>query len=79
MLSMMRLPQVEAKYGRKRSSIYSDVKHGLLPKPISLGLRTVGWPEHEIEAVLAARVSGKSEAEIHQLVSKLELQRKELA
>ena len=37
---------------------------------------SVGWLEHEINAIIAARVAGKSDDEIKVLVSELEAARK---
>ena len=44
--------------------------------PVNLGGRSVGWPEHEIAAINAALIAGKSEAEIKELVKKLTADRK---
>lgn len=32
--------------------------------PISQGLQAVAYPEHEIQAIIAARIAGKSDDEI---------------
>lgn len=66
--TILRLPDVLALTGLSRSSIYLRVSYGLFPKPISLGGRAVGWPEHEILAITAAWVAGKSNEEIANLV-----------
>jgi len=55
-LRILRLPDVIARVGLKRASIYLHIGKGTFPKPISLGPRAVGWLEHEIDAWLAARV-----------------------
>jgi prophage regulatory protein len=39
----------------------------------------VGWPASEVHALNAARISGKSEDEIRDLVTKLEAARKTAA
>ena len=39
--------------GRSRTTIYRDMKLGLLPMPIKIG-RRVYWNENEVEAVLEA-------------------------
>jgi len=44
--------------------------------PVSLGGRSVGWPEYEITAINAALIAGKSETEIKELVKKLTADRK---
>ena len=47
---ILRLPEVEARTGKSRSSIYKCVADGTFPKQIKLGPRAVGWVEAEIEA-----------------------------
>jgi prophage regulatory protein len=39
----------------------------------------VGWPANEVEALNAARIAGKSESEVRELVVKLEAARKTAA
>ena len=46
---ILRLPIVKNRVGRSRSGIYLMMSQGLFPKPISLGGRSVGWLENEIE------------------------------
>ena len=43
---------------------------------LQIGLRAVGWPTTEVAAINAARIAGKSEVEIRELVAKLEAARK---
>lgn len=73
---ILRLPAVKMTSGLSRSSLYLRISEGLWPKPVSLGGRSVGWPESEISAVNAARIAGKSNEEIRQLVVRLEAARK---
>lgn len=73
---IQKLPSVIKDYQRSRSAIYRDIDVGLFPKPISLGVRAVGWPSDEVQAIIAARISGYSEAEIRQLVKSLMAARK---
>ena len=75
---ILRLPKVKSESGYSRSTLYLRISQGLWPKPVSLGLRAVGWPESEVEAINAARIAGKSDEEIRQLVVKLEASRKAL-
>tara|TARA_B110000503_G_C7114700_1_gene399792 strand:- start:222 stop:464 length:243 start_codon:yes stop_codon:yes gene_type:complete len=71
-----RLPAVKAQSGYSRSTIYLRINQGLWPKQISLGPRAIGWPANEVAALNAARISGKTDAEIRELVLKLEAARK---
>lgn len=75
-LTILRRKQVQTRTGLSRSTIYLRISQGLWTKPISLGARAVGWPEHEIEAINAARIAGKSDDEIRELVFKLLAARK---
>lgn len=67
-----RLPAVKSVSGLGGSSIYAYVSRGLWTKPVRIGLRAVGWPIREVEALNAARIAGKSEDEIRSLVASLE-------
>jgi prophage regulatory protein len=75
MIYLLKLPSVKSLTGRSRASIYKDMQDGLLPSPIKCGARSVAWLQHEIEAVIMARVRGKSEDQIRALVAELEQKR----
>lgn len=70
--TLLRLPAVKAQCGYSRSTIYLRIAQGLWPKPVSLGARSVAWPANEVDALNAARVAGKTEADIRALVVKLQ-------
>lgn len=42
--------QVEAKTDLKKSQLYGLGRVGIFPKPMSLGIRTVGWIESRVKA-----------------------------
>lgn len=46
---LLRLPQVLARVGYSRSTLYSKIKAGEFPAPISLGARSVAWISGEID------------------------------
>lgn len=48
--SILRLPDVEARCAVNRRTLYYWIERGLFPRPISLGPRTVGWLDRDIEA-----------------------------
>lgn len=75
MHTILRLPAVKAECGLCRSTIYLRIAEGLWPKPVSLGARAVGWPAHEIASLNAARIAGKTNEDIRQLVAELEAAR----
>jgi prophage regulatory protein len=74
--SILRLPQVRDATGLGRSTIYALVADGRLTPPVRLSERAVGWPQCEISAINAARIAGKSDEEVRQLVVRLEAARK---
>lgn len=72
---ILRLPTVKAQTGYSRSTVYLRIAQGLFVKPVRLGDRAVGWPAGDVAAINAARISGKSDADIRLLVDKLEAAR----
>ena len=79
-MSILRMPAVKAETGhRSHASIYNAVRAGMFTKPVQIGERSVGWPSQEVQAINAARIAGKSQAELRELVSRLHAKRTELA
>ena len=74
--TILRLPAAKFESGYSRSTIYLRISQGLWTKQVSLGPRCVGWPAHEVAALNAARIAGKSDDEIRILVQQLESARK---
>jgi prophage regulatory protein len=54
---ILRRPEVEARTGLSRSTIYLKVAQGVFPRPVSLGPRAVGWVASEVEAWLEQQVA----------------------
>jgi len=54
---ILRRPEVEARTGLSRSTIYLKIAQGSFPKAISLGPRAVGWLATEVEAWLQQQVA----------------------
>ena len=52
---IMRRPEVEARIGLSRSTIYAMMAENAFPKPVRLGKRAVGWTEATIAEWLASR------------------------
>jgi prophage regulatory protein len=72
---ILRLPEVEAATGKKRSAIYDGMADGTFPRPVPLGERAVGWIESEILAWQEARIAERDKraeriAERHQATIK---------
>lgn len=79
-MSILRMQAVKAETGhRSHASIYNAIKAGLFTKGVPIGTRSVGWPDYEVKAINTARISGKSENEIRELVKRLHAKRTELA
>lgn len=74
---ILRLPAVKTRTGLSRSTIYLRIAEGIFPKPVSLGSRAIGWPDGEVAALNAARIAGKSDSEVRDLVAKMEAARKD--
>ena len=55
------------------------IKVGLITTGVAIGQRSKGWPDHEVKAINAARIAGKSETEIREVVTRLHAKRLELA
>ena len=74
--TILRLPAVLLDTGLSRSTIYLRISQGAFTHPVSLGARAVGWPAHEVTAINAARIAGRSEVQVRELVLQLEAARK---
>jgi prophage regulatory protein len=73
---ILRLPEVLKARGRSKPSHYEDIQKGLFTHPVLLGGRSVGWPEAEVRAINQARIAGKTEEQIRDLVAQLETLRR---
>lgn len=76
---LLRRPEVVTLTARSRSSLQLDEKAGLFCPPIAIGFRAVAYIRHEVQAVIQARIEGRTPDEIKQLVSELVNQRKHVA
>ena len=74
-LQIDRLPAVKAASGLARSTIYLKIADRLWTRPVALGARAVGWPRHEVDALVAARIAGVGDDGIRRLVARLEAER----
>ena len=74
----LRLPDVCDRTGKPKSTVYRDIGDGLLPPPVRIGERASAWPDDEIDAINLARLRGKSNDEIKQLVADLVAARTEI-
>ena len=78
-MRIIRLPTVKDVLGyRSDASPYNAIRDGLLTTGVAIGQRAKGWPDYEIDAIASARIAGKSDAEIRELVKVLHAKRTEL-
>ena len=77
--SFIRLKKVEARTGLKKSMVYDLMNKEEFPKSIKIGERAVAWIESEIDAIVAARITDKSDDEIRELVKTLMAKRQQIA
>ena len=61
--TILRLPQVKARTGLSRSTIYLRISEDRFPKPVSLGGRAVGWVEAEVDDWLTHQIQSSREAQ----------------
>ena len=55
--SLLRLPDVEARTGLKKSAIYAGMKNRTFPACLKLGPRASAWPSSDIDAWIAERIA----------------------
>ena len=79
-MSILRMQAVKFETGHKsHASIYNAIKVGLFTTGVAIGQRSKGWPDYEVKAINAARIAGKSDADIRELVNRLHAKRTERA
>lgn len=72
---LTRIKEIKAQTHIPASTVYFHIREGLFPKPIKIGERMSAWLQSEVDAIINARIAGKSENEIKELVKQLEAQR----
>jgi prophage regulatory protein len=69
--TIKRARDARAQFGIAQSTFYDWQERGLMTPGVALGIRSVGWPQNELDQIAAARIAGKSETEIRALVQDL--------
>lgn len=59
---ILRLPEIKARTGLSRSTIYLRVSQKSFPAPVSLGSRAVGWIESELNDWLDKQIETSRKA-----------------
>jgi len=64
--------------GLKRATLYNHISKEIFPSQIKISERGVAWVESEIIEVNQARIAGKSDSEIKELIKQQEVQRQQI-
>jgi prophage regulatory protein len=76
-MKILRIRDTLERTGLSRTPLYEGVASGLFTRPIKVGgSRAAGWPEHEVAAVVSARVAGAPDVEVRALVERLHDERR---
>ena len=78
-MEILRQAAVTTISGNPKSSLYWRAATGTFVRPVKIGPRASGWIKAEVDAIVAARIAGKSDDEIRDLVTKLHAARKAAA
>lgn len=77
--ALMRVREVADALCISRDTVYRLVRTGLLPHPIMNGPKTSAWPSADIERIITARITARTEDEVRELVDQIHREREELA
>ena len=70
-LRFLRMREVSKRCGLSRPTLYRNIAAGIFPKPVRIGLKASGWPEHEVGAVTDAVSGGATPEQLRELVQRL--------
>ncbi len=76
-IQIVKQPALLKQFAFSKSTLFNQIKQGLMPSSIPLGNRAIGYLQHELDAVLQARIAGQSPAQIKALVTSLKVKRTE--
>ncbi len=62
MNKILRLPEVTARTGLSRATIYLKIQNKDFPEPVSLGARAIGWKESDISEWIESLSTTKQSA-----------------
>lgn len=78
-MAIWRIEDCKAEAGyRSNASIYNLIREGLWTTPVAIGKRSVGWPDDEVRTICMARIAGRTDNEIRDLVSRLQSKRAQM-
>lgn len=73
--TLLRRRTVLMALGNSNTQLYEAIKAEQITRGIKISHRAVAWPSDEIDALVTARIEGRSQAEIRTLVQSLHAQR----
>jgi prophage regulatory protein len=76
MVELLRLREVLGQQKKTSGTLYKAIRDGLMTPPVKLSTRVSAWPAHESDAILRARIAGKTKDEVRALVADLIEKRK---
>jgi prophage regulatory protein len=68
-VSLQRTNLVIQRGGGGRANHYNRIDKGLFVPPVKIGERMAAYPSNEVDAIIAAQISGASDAELRELVN----------
>ena len=78
-MQILRMPAVKGRAGhRSDASIYNAIRDGLFTTGVAIGQRAKGWPDYEVDEIIKARIAGRNDDQIRELVKSLQAKRSEL-
>lgn len=73
MLQLIRRPELVSRLGMTDSALDRAIRDGFVPPPVKLSpdptRRAVGWPAHEVDEIIAARIAGLDPEATRELVA----------
>jgi prophage regulatory protein len=70
-LKLIRKPEVLSRHCCKTTCLYKQIADGVFTPPVKINDVSSAWPEYESDAILAARIAGRSRVELRALVREL--------
>lgn len=59
---LLRRREVELKTGKSRAGIYADIRAGIFPAPVPIGLNSVAWLESEVDQWIVDRLANRKQS-----------------
>ncbi len=71
-MKLLRIAEVKSRLGfRSDASVFQQMADGVLPPSISIGGRAKAWLDTEIDAIIVARVLGKDDDALREIVKSI--------